>query len=166
MNNDPQRPDPDSLLATIQKEEAKQQRGKLKIFFGMVAGVGKTYAMLQAAQQRHIEGVEVVIGYIETHGRAETADLISGLPAVPRQKLSYRNTILEEMDLDSLLARHPQLALVDELAHTNAVGAPSQTVSRCGRIARGGHQCLYHVKCATSGESRRYGSPNHGHYRS
>src|SRR5689334_5320656 len=120
--NDNQRPDPDALLAAIQKEEAKQERGKLKIFFGMVAGVGKTYAMLESAQQRKSEGVDVVIGYVETHRRAETDALVAGLPILPRLKLEYRGSTLEEMDLDAILARKPQLVLVDELAHTNVPG--------------------------------------------
>ena len=116
------RPDPDALLSLIQKEEAKQQRGKLKLFFGMVAGVGKTYAMLEAGRQRRSEGVDVVVGYVETHGRAETEALLDGMEVLPRRKVEYRGTQLEDMDLDALLARNPQLALVDELAHTNAPG--------------------------------------------
>lgn len=116
------RPDPDSLLAAIQKDEARQHRGKLKIFFGMAAGVGKTYTMLQAAHERKAEGVDVVVGYIETHKRAETEGLIEGLEVIPRQKVEYRGTFLEEMDLDTILKRDPDLALVDELAHTNAPG--------------------------------------------
>lgn len=116
------RPDPDALLAAVQKDEARQQRGKLKIYFGMVAGVGKTYAMLEAARQRQAEGVDVVAGYVETHGRAETEALLRGLEVLPRQQVEYRGTLLAEFDLDALLLRRPQLALVDELAHTNAPG--------------------------------------------
>ncbi len=89
-----QRPDPDTLLSFIQKEEARQQRGKLKIFFGMVAGVGKTYAMLQAGHQRHGEGVDVVVGYVETHGGAETEALLQDMEVLPRRKLEYRGTRL------------------------------------------------------------------------
>src|SRR5258708_26385435 len=99
---DQDRPDPDALLAAIQKEEAKQQRGKLKIYFGMAAGVGKTYAMLEAAQQRRAEGVDLVIGYCETHRRAETDALLTGLPLVPRRKFEHRGAGLEEMDLDAI----------------------------------------------------------------
>jgi len=117
------RPDPDALLQAIQHEEAKHNRGKLKIFFGMAAGVGKTYAMLEAARQRREEGIDVVIGYVETHGRAETAALVEGLPLIPRRKVTYRGSTLEDMDLDAVLARRPQLVLVDELAHTNAEGS-------------------------------------------
>src|SRR5579859_3846427 len=122
MSND-QRPDPDALLAAVQKEEAKQQRGKLKIFFGMSAGVGKTYAMLEAARQRKADGVDVVIGYVETHKRIETEALVAGLEIIPRKKSDYRGAVLEEMDIDAILARKPQLVLVDELAHTNAPGS-------------------------------------------
>ncbi len=117
------RPDPDRLLAAIQKEEARQRGGRLKIFLGMAAGVGKTYAMLEAARDQQAAGVDVVIGYIETHRRPETEALVTSFPVLPRQRLDYRGTTLEEMDLDALLARRPQLALVDELAHTNAPGA-------------------------------------------
>jgi len=117
------RPDPDALLAAIQKVESRQQRGSLKIFLGMAAGVGKTYAMLEAARQRKADGVDVVIGYVETHRRVETEALVQGLEIVPRQKLEYRGAQMEEMDLDAILVRQPQLTLVDELAHTNVAGA-------------------------------------------
>ncbi|MEP7285488.1 MAG: sensor histidine kinase KdpD [Chloroflexota bacterium] len=120
---DDHRPDPDALLEAIQHQEAKQQRGKLKIFFGMSAGVGKTYAMLEASHQRLAEGVDVVIGYIETHKRAETEALVAGLPIIPRKKLEYHGSIQEEMDIDAILARKPELVLVDELAHTNVSGS-------------------------------------------
>ncbi len=118
-----QRPDPDALLAAINKQEARAQRGKLKIFFGMSAGVGKTYAMLQAARQRVDEEIDVVVGYVETHGRQETQALLAGLEILPRQSLDYRGVALEEMDLDAILARRPQLVLVDEFAHTNVPGS-------------------------------------------
>lgn len=122
MNND-QRPDPDALLEAIKKEEAHQQHGKLKIFLGMSAGVGKTYAMLESARQRLEEGIDVVIGYVETHKRADTEALVGYLPIIPRQKIEYKSTVLEEMDIDAILRRKPQLVLVDELAHTNVQGA-------------------------------------------
>lgn len=118
-----QRPDPDQLLVHVQAEEAQKKRGRLKIFLGYVAGVGKTYAMLEAAHQRRAEGVDVVIGYVETHRRPETAQMVAGLEIVPRQQMIYRGTTLEEMALDAVLARRPQLALVDELAHTNTPGS-------------------------------------------
>jgi two-component system sensor histidine kinase KdpD len=117
------RPDPDALLAAIQKSEAATKRGKFKVFLGMAAGVGKTYSMLRAAQRALREGVDVVVGYVETHGRKETEALLADLPCIPRRKVDYRGMKVEEMDLDALLARHPQLAIVDELPHTNAPGS-------------------------------------------
>ncbi len=116
------RPDPDVLLAAIQKDEARHQRGKLKIFFGMAAGVGKTYTMLDSAHQLRLKGVDVVVGYVETHRRAETELLLEGLEVIPRQQVEYRGTQLEEMDTDAILARRPEIVLVDELAHTNVPG--------------------------------------------
>ena len=115
------RPNPDELLARVQAEEKQQARGKLKIFLGYAAGVGKTYAMLDAAaHERKGAGIDVVIAYVETHGRAETEALVQGLEVVPRRQVEYRRASLAEMDVDAVLARKPQLALVDELAHTNA----------------------------------------------
>ena len=116
------RPDPDELLARLKGEENQQARGRLKIFLGYVAGVGKTYAMLEAAHQRRQEGVDVAAGYIETHGRVETERLVSDLEVLPRKPVDYRGKTLTDMDLDAVLARHPQLVLIDELAHTNAPG--------------------------------------------
>ena len=121
MNADT-RPDPDELLQRIQAEEERRSAGKLKIFLGYVAGVGKTYAMLEAAHQRRKEGVDVVAGYVETHGRKETDALLAGLEVIPLRKIEYQATRLSEMDLDAILARRPRLVLVDELAHTNAPG--------------------------------------------
>lgn len=123
MSHNSSRPNPDELLARVQAEERQRNRGKLKLFFGYAAGVGKTYAMLDAAQQRKAEGVDVVVGYVETHGRPETETLLEGLEVIPRRRVEYRGVILEELDLDAVLARRPQLALVDELAHTNAPGS-------------------------------------------
>jgi two-component system, OmpR family, sensor histidine kinase KdpD len=118
-----ERPDPDALLAQLKREEAESARGKLKIFFGMCPGVGKTYAMLQAARQKQAEGCEVVVGIVETHGRKETEALLEGMPIMPRAQIEYRGTTLTEMDLDAILTWHPGLAVVDELAHTNAPGS-------------------------------------------
>jgi len=117
------RPDPDALLARLQHEEELRGRGKLKIFLGYAAGVGKTYAMLEAAHQRKAESVDVVVGYVETHGRAETEALLQELEILPRKQISYRSITLPELDVDGVLARRPQLVLVDELAHTNAPGS-------------------------------------------
>ncbi len=121
VNDD--RPDPDQLLKAISRQSSAKTIGKLSIFFGMSAGVGKTYAMLEAAHTRKGDGVDVVIGLVETHGRSETAALLHGLEILPRKKLTYRNTEFEELDLDALLARKPKLAIVDELAHTNIPGS-------------------------------------------
>src|SRR5712671_337072 len=118
-----ERPDPDALLARLKREETASARGKLKILFGMSPGVGKTYAMLLAAREKQAEGCEVVVGIGETHGRKETEALLEGMPIMPRAQIEYRGTKLEEMDLDAILTWHPGLAVVDELAHTNAPGS-------------------------------------------
>jgi two-component system sensor histidine kinase KdpD len=117
--NTDRRPSPDALL----REAEKAQRGRLKIFLGAAPGVGKTYEMLSAAQARRRENVDVVVGVVETHGRAETQALTAGLEVIPRQAITYRERTLTEMDLDAILARRPRLVLVDELAHTNAPGS-------------------------------------------
>jgi two-component system, OmpR family, sensor histidine kinase KdpD len=117
------RADPDALLAHVQSEERAARRGKLKIFFGATAGVGKTYAMLTAARRIKAEGVEVVVGYVEPHGRAETEKLLEGLEAIPFLLLQQGPAQVRELDLDRALQRRPQLLLVDELAHTNAEGS-------------------------------------------
>jgi two-component system, OmpR family, sensor histidine kinase KdpD len=119
---DTERPDPDQLLARVERDIAKAQRGRLKIFFGAVAGVGKTYAMLQAARERRAENIDIIIGLVETHGRQETAALIEGLEVLPSKLIEYRGTTLREFDLDAALKRKPSIILVDELAHTNAHG--------------------------------------------
>ena len=120
---EPTRPNPDALLAAIQREETARQRGRLKVFLGMSPGVGKTYAMLEAARRELAAGRDVVIGYVETHSRKETDALTQGLPAIPRRTVEYRGVTFTEMDLDAVLARRPQLVLVDEFAHTNAPGS-------------------------------------------
>lgn len=116
------RPNPDALLAQVQAEEADARRGSLKIFFGYAAGVGKTYAMLENAQRAKSDGREVVVGYIEPHGRPDTEALRSGLETLPVREYEYRGVTFREFDVDAALARHPDLILVDELAHTNAIG--------------------------------------------
>ncbi len=121
--NDDGRADPDKLLEAIQRQETQQKRGRLKIFLGMAAGVGKTYAMLEAARKQKSLGVDVVIGYVETHGRKETDALTAGLEFIPRKVSEHRGITLSEMDVDAVLVRKPKLALVDELAHTNAPGS-------------------------------------------
>ncbi|WP_426408858.1 DUF4118 domain-containing protein [Bradyrhizobium ganzhouense] len=113
-----QRPSPEALLEAARREESAS--GKLKIFVGAAPGVGKTYEMLQSAHARRKAGIDVVVGFVETHGRAETEALVRGLEVIPRKRLDYRGQIVEEMDLDAVIARRPKIALVDELAHTNA----------------------------------------------
>jgi two-component system, OmpR family, sensor histidine kinase KdpD len=117
-----QRPDPDLLLAKVKREELEARRGKLRIYFGSSAGVGKTYAMLVAARKLAAEGRAVLVGVVETHGRAETATLLEGLEVLPPRLIEYRGKTLPEFDLDAALARRPQLILVDELAHSNVTG--------------------------------------------
>jgi two-component system sensor histidine kinase KdpD len=122
MSDERQRPNPDDLLSRVQADERQQARGKLKIFLGYAAGVGKTYAMLEAAHQRLAEGIDVVAAYVETHGRPETDALLAGLETLPRQQVEYRGHLLPELGVDAVLARRPVLALIDEMAHTNAPG--------------------------------------------
>ncbi len=117
------RPDPDALLASLKRDERRAQRGRLKVFFGMCPGVGKTYAMLRAAQQELRDGTDLVVGVVETHQRAETEALLTGLVVMPRMQVAYRDIQLAEMDLEAILARKPRLVLVDEFAHTNAPGS-------------------------------------------
>ena len=117
------RPDPDVLLHALEEEEKQAAKAKLKIFFGMCAGVGKTYDMLKSAHEVKAKGTDVVIGIVETHQREETEALLAGLPTIPRKKIEYKGTTVEEMDLDAIIARKPRLVLVDELAHTNAPGS-------------------------------------------
>ncbi|UFS75170.1 sensor histidine kinase KdpD [Tardiphaga sp. 37S4] len=116
-----QRPSPEALLETARREE--DAAGRLKIFVGAAPGVGKTYEMLQSAHARRKAGIDVVVGVVETHGRAETEALLTGLEVLPRKRIDHKGQQLEEMDLDALIARRPQIALVDELAHTNAPGS-------------------------------------------
>src|SRR5437588_12464738 len=112
-----QRPNPDELLSRVQSQEARAGRGRLKIFFGYAAGVGKTYAMLEAAGREKAEGVDVVVGYVEPHGRPETEALLQGLEELPALQVPYRGVTLREFDLDAALKRQPRLIVVDELAH-------------------------------------------------
>src|SRR5579863_8320908 len=109
------RPDPDHLLAQVHAAERRAARGRLTIFFGANAGVGKSYAMLEAAQRRRAEGVDVVVGYVELHGRQETERLLAGLEQLPPLIMNFGNTTRREFDLDGALARNPGLILVDEL---------------------------------------------------
>ena len=117
------RQNPDELLRAIHNEVSDTSKGKLKIFFGYAAGVGKTYAMLEAAHQAKKQGVDVVAGYIEPHARPQTTAQINGLEQLPVKQISYGGIMLREFDLDAALRRKPQLILVDEFAHTNAEGS-------------------------------------------
>lgn len=117
------RPNPEALLERTRREERAKRRGKLKIFFGAAPGVGKTYAMLRAAQRIYEQGLDIVVGYVEVHKRPETGKLLLGLEILPRRKIEYRGTTIEEFDLEAGLARRPQILVVDELAHTNAPGS-------------------------------------------
>jgi two-component system sensor histidine kinase KdpD len=118
-----QRLDPDELLARMRREEARAQRGRLKIFFGAAPGVGKSYAMLEAARKLAAEHVDVVVGYVELHGREETEKLLEGLEVLPPQRLEHRGVVLTEFDVDAALERRPRVVCVDELAHSNHAGA-------------------------------------------
>ena len=118
---DPARPSPEALLEAAKREESRV--GKLRIFVGAAPGVGKTYAMLETARARERDGYDIVVGVVETHGRKETEALLEGLETVPRKRIDYKGRLLDEMDLDAIIARRPQIALVDELAHTNAPGS-------------------------------------------
>ena len=120
VHSDSQRAD--RILASIRREESRSGRGLLKIFFGMAPGVGKTYAMLEAAIQAADKGVEVIIGVAESHGREDTMRLIGRLPRLPMKKTVYRGVEMEEFDLEEALRLKPRLILIDELAHTNVPG--------------------------------------------
>ncbi|MCW5976905.1 MAG: sensor histidine kinase KdpD [Bryobacteraceae bacterium] len=120
---EPERPNPDDLLVRVSEEDRARARGKLKVFFGAAPGVGKTFAMLEAARLQRKSGVDVVVGVVETHNRAETEALLEGLEVLPRRSILHRGVKLEEFDLDRALARKPELLLVDELAHANALGS-------------------------------------------
>jgi two-component system sensor histidine kinase KdpD len=122
QHRDPlQRPSPEALLEAARR--ADERTGKLKIFVGAAPGVGKTYEMLQSAHAKMKSGTDVVVGIVETHGRAEPEALLKGLEVLPRKRIDYKEQVLEEMDIDALIARRPQIAIVDELAHTNAPGS-------------------------------------------
>src|SRR5262245_12511596 len=117
------RPSPEEMLVRAAEEESEEKRGKLRIFFGAAPGVGKTYAMLEAARERRAEGLDVVIGWIEAHGRRDTEALTEGLERIPPRVGTYRGITLREFDLDASLQRRPALLLLDELAHTNVPGS-------------------------------------------
>src|SRR3954470_7839244 len=131
------RPSPEALLEAARRADGRT--GKLKIFVGAAPGVGKTWEMLQNAQAKLKAGVDGVVGAVETHGRAETEALLPGLEVLPRKRIEYRDQVIEEMDIDALIARRPQIALGDELAHTNAPGSrhPKRCLDVEERLNRG-----------------------------
>ena len=122
---EPRRPTADEMLARI-ADGQKPARGRLRIYLGMAPGVGKTYSMLEEAHRRHDRGTDVVVGFVETYGRRHTAALLDGLEAVPRRQIEYHDLVVEEMDADAIIARHPAVALIDELAHNNVPGSPRE----------------------------------------
>ena len=151
------RPDPDQLLRHVEDEEKRAKRGRLRIFFGFSAGVGKTYAMLEAARAVRASGTDIVVGYIEPHGRVETERLLEGLERLPTLTSHYRGVVREEFDLDAALRRHPTILLVDELAHSNLVGglpAPRHPKrwQDVEELLGGGHRRLDDRQRAASGE--------------
>ena len=125
-NGAAQRSTPEELLARLQKEERSAGRGRLKLFLGFAAGVGKTYEMLSEANRRKCGGQDIVIGYVETHKRRETEGQIGGLEMIPRKAVDYKGAVFEEMDTEAIIARHPKWVLVDELAHTNVPGSKNE----------------------------------------
>ena len=136
------RPSPEALLEAARREERRV--GKLRIFVGAAPGVGKTYEMLQQARARKKDGYDVVVGIVETHGRSETEALLEGLEIVPRRRVEYKGQWLEEMDLDAIIARRPQIVLVDELAHTNVEGSRHpEALSRRRRADEPRHRRLH-----------------------
>ncbi len=123
---EPSRPDPDALLARITSDAGTGSRGRLRVYVGMAPGVGKTYAALEEAHRRRERGTDIVVGFVEPHGRHLTAALLDGLEVIPRQRIEHRGVIVEELDTDAVNARHPRVAVIDELAHTNAPGSPRE----------------------------------------
>ncbi len=157
-----ERPDPDALLKTLDDAARQAVRGKLRVYFGSSAGVGKTYAMLVAARAQAAQGVSVLAGIVETHGRRETASLLEGLAVLPLKDVAYRGHMLKEFDLDGALAARPGLVLVDELAHSNAPRfPPRQALAGHPGIAVGRHRRLDHAERAASGQPERSGGQHH-----
>lgn len=139
--------DPEKLLRKIKQEEAKKGRGHLKIFFGYAAGVGKTYSMLKAAHAAKRRGIDVVVGYVEPHARPQTAQLLNGLEILPARDVLHGGITLKEFDLDAVIARKPQLVLVDELAHTNADDCRHlKRYQDIGELLGPGDRRLYHCQ--------------------
>ena len=158
------RPSPEAMLKVAKAEERGGERGRLKIFLGYAAGVGKTYTMLEAARQLKADGREVVAAYVESHGRAETDALLEGLEVLPKARCEYQGVALTELDLDATLARKPELALVDELAHTNAPGCRHEKRWQdIEELLAAGIDVLYHGQCPAFRERQRHCRPDHRH---
>ena len=161
---DERRPNPQQVLHAIREQDAQESHGKLKIFFGYAAGVGKTYAMLQAAHQARKNGVDVAVGYVERHTRPDTLALLDGLEQLPCKEMIYKGVSLKEFDLDAALKRNPQLLLVDELAHSNAAGCRhAKTIPGRRRTAAGWNRRIHHRQCPASGVPERSGGLHHRH---
>ena len=148
---------PEDKANTFLRMIRRSQRGRLKVYLGYCAGVGKTYQMLQEGHRLKDEGIDVVIGLLETHGRADIAKLAEGMEVIPRRRQEYHGVIVEEMDVDAILARKPQVALIDELAHTNVPGSPKPKKIP----GRSGHSCSrdtchHYDERSTSGEPLQY----------
>jgi two-component system sensor histidine kinase KdpD len=154
------RPDPDALLAQLREEDLDVQRGKLRIYFGSSAGVGKTFAMLSAAQRAKRAGLDVLVGVVETHGRKETMELQADLKLLPLRKVPYRGQVLLELDIDAALAAKPDVLLVDELAHSNA--PPQALAGRAGTAGRG-YRRLDRAQCPASRKPQRHGRFHNRH---
>ena len=119
------RPTAEEMLART-RADTESSRGRLRVYLGMAPGVGKTYKMLEEAHRRVDRGTDLVVGFVEPHGRIHTAALLDGLEVLPRRRVEYRGVVIEEMDTDAIIARHPTVAIVDELAHTNVPGSPRE----------------------------------------
>ena len=126
------RPTADEMLARV-RAEAAAGRGRLRIYLGMAPGVGKTYRMLEEGHRRLARGTDLVVGFVEAHGRPHTLELLDGLEVVPRRRIEYRGVVVEEMDTDAVIARKPTVALIDELAHTNVPGSAARSAGRTSR---------------------------------
>ncbi len=150
------------MLARLETDGEIRRAGRLRVYLGMAPGVGKTYEMLQEAHRRVARGTDLVVGFVEAHGRPRTEELLDGLEIIPRRRIEYRGVTLEEMDTDAVIERHPAVALVDELAHTNAPGSPRtkrwQDVERHPRRRNRRHQ---HLQRAAPRVGRRCGRDDH-----
>ena len=157
-----ERPTAEEMLARIGGGDATRERGRLRVYLGMAPGVGKTFRMLEEGHRRTARGTDLVVGFVEAHGRPETEKLLAGLEIVPRRHVEHRGVAIEEMDTDAILARAPAVALVDELAHTNAPGsAPHEALGGRPDAARCRHRRREHLQHPASRLRRRRGRDDH-----